>query len=89
MDALDAGADDMKTSDEEYEIFTDPKSMDAVRDALQEKGYDLDTAEVRLFPENTTEVPEDKIPQYTGLIDELEENDDVQDVYEAATLPEE
>ncbi|MEY2348882.1 YebC/PmpR family DNA-binding transcriptional regulator [Lentilactobacillus buchneri] len=89
MDALDAGADDMKTSDDEFEIFTDPKSMDDVRDALQEKGYDLDTAEVRLFPENTTEVPEDKISQYTGLIDELEENDDVQDVYEAATLPEE
>lgn len=89
MDALDAGADDMKTSDEEYEVFTDPKSMDSVRDALQEKGYDLDTAEVRLFPENTTEVPEDKISQYSGLIDELEENDDVQDVYEAATLPEE
>ncbi|AFS00121.1 YebC/PmpR family DNA-binding transcriptional regulator [Lentilactobacillus buchneri] len=89
MDALDAGADDMKTSDDEFEIFTDPKSMDDVRDALQEKGYDLDTAEVRLFPENTTEVPEDKISQYTGLIDELAENDDVQDVYEAATLPEE
>ncbi|PAK77316.1 YebC/PmpR family DNA-binding transcriptional regulator [Lentilactobacillus parakefiri] len=89
MDALDAGADDMKTSDDEYEIFTDPKAMDDVRDALQEKGYDLDTAEVRLFPENTTEIPEDKISQYTGLIDELEENDDVQDVYEAATLPQE
>ena len=89
MDALDAGADDMKTSDDEYEIFTDPKAMDDFRDALQEKGYDLDTAEVRLFPENTTEVPEDKISQYTGLIDELEENDDVQDVYEAATLPQE
>lgn len=89
MDALDAGADDMKTIDDEFEIFTDPKSMDDVRDALQEKGYDLDTAEVRLFPENTTEVPEDKISQYTGLIDELAENDDVQDVYEAATLPEE
>ncbi len=57
--------------------------------ALQKKGYDTDTAEVRLFPENTTDVPEDKIPQYTGLIDELEENDDVQDVYEAAKLPEE
>ena len=89
MDALDAGADDMKTSDDAYEIFTDPKSMDTVRDALQKKGYDTDTAEVRLFPENTTDVPEDKIPQYTGLIDELEENDDVQDVYEAAKLPEE
>ncbi|MFD1126374.1 YebC/PmpR family DNA-binding transcriptional regulator [Lentilactobacillus raoultii] len=88
MDALDAGADDMKTTDEAFQIFTDPSSMTTVRDELQKKGYDLDTAEVRLFPETTTEVPGDKISQYTGLIDELENNDDVQDVYEAAVLPE-
>ncbi|MTV83232.1 YebC/PmpR family DNA-binding transcriptional regulator [Secundilactobacillus folii] len=87
MDALDAGADDMKTSDDEFEIFTDPSSLTSARDALQQK-YNLDTAEVRMFPENTTEVPEDKISQYQGLIEELENNDDVSDVYEAATLPE-
>ncbi|WP_172189409.1 YebC/PmpR family DNA-binding transcriptional regulator [Lentilactobacillus kribbianus] len=89
MAALDAGADDMKTSDEIFEIFTDPSALPAVRDALQAAGYDLDTAEVTMFPENTTEVPEGKVSQYTGLIDELSENDDVQDVYEAAVLPEE
>lgn len=88
MDALDAGADDMKTSDEMFQIFTDSQSLASARDALQEKGYSLDTAEVRLFPETTTEVPAEKISQYTGLIDELEDNDDVQDVYEAAVLPE-
>ncbi|MFT8387562.1 MAG: YebC/PmpR family DNA-binding transcriptional regulator, partial [Lentilactobacillus hilgardii] len=81
MDALDAGADDMKTTDSEFQIFTDPSSLAAVRDELQKKGYDLDTAEVRMFPETTTEVPGDKISQYSGLIDELENNDDVQDVY--------
>ena len=89
MDALDAGADDLKTSDEVFEIYTDPSSLPEVRDALQAKGYDLDTAEVTMFPETTTEVPEGKVSQYTGLVDELSENDDVQDVYEAAVLPEE
>ncbi|KRK47197.1 YebC/PmpR family DNA-binding transcriptional regulator [Secundilactobacillus kimchicus] len=88
MDALDAGADDMTATDTSFEIFTDPSSLPAVRDALQEKGYDLDTAEVTMFPQNTTPVPEDKISQYQGLIDELEDNDDVADVYEAATMPE-
>ncbi len=88
MDALDAGADDMKTTDDEFQIYTDPSSLGDVRDALQKAGYDLDTAEVRMFPETTTEVPADKTQQYTGLIDELENNDDVQDVYEAAVLPE-
>ena len=88
MEALDAGADDMKVTDDEYQIFTDPSNMVAVRDALQASGYKLDNSEVRLFPQIVTEVPEDKIAQYTGLIDELSENDDVQDVYEAAVLPE-
>ena len=88
MEALDAGADDMKVTDDEYQIFTDPSNMVAVRDALQASGYKLDNSEVRLFPQTVTEVPEDKIAQYTRLIDELSENDDVQDVYEAAVLPE-
>ncbi|MGY5338838.1 YebC/PmpR family DNA-binding transcriptional regulator [Levilactobacillus spicheri] len=88
MDALDAGADDMDTTDDEFTIWTDPSQEIAVRDALQDKGYKLDTAEVRMFPQNTTTVPEDKASQYQGLIDELNSNDDVSDVYEAAVLPE-
>ena len=88
MDALDAGADDMETTDDAFKIYTDPSSVTAVRDALQEKGYSLDTAEARMFPQNTTEVPEAKASQYQGLIDELEDNDDVSDIYEAAVLPE-
>lgn len=88
MDALDAGAVDMETTDDAFKIYTDPSSVTAVRDALQEKGYSLDTAEARMFPQNTTEVPEAKASQYQGLIDELEDNDDVSDIYEAAVLPE-
>ncbi|WP_105957200.1 YebC/PmpR family DNA-binding transcriptional regulator [Apilactobacillus quenuiae] len=87
MDALDAGADDMKASDEKFEIFVTPSDLNDVRDELQKK-YTLDTAEVTMFPQTVTEVPSDKASQYTGLIDELDENDDVQDVYEAAKLPE-
>ncbi|KRM68399.1 YebC/PmpR family DNA-binding transcriptional regulator [Apilactobacillus ozensis] len=87
MDALDAGAEDMKANEDQFEIFTAPSDMTSVRDALQDK-YTLDTSEVKMFPETITEVPSDKVSQYTGLIDELDENDDVQDVYEAAKLPE-
>ncbi|MHA8137968.1 YebC/PmpR family DNA-binding transcriptional regulator [Lactobacillaceae bacterium Scapto_B20] len=86
MDALDAGAEDMKASDDRFEIFTDPSNMQSVRDALQEK-YDLDTAEVKMIPNMESEVPEGKLSQYVALIDELSENDDVQDVYEAAAMP--
>ncbi|UQS85210.1 YebC/PmpR family DNA-binding transcriptional regulator [Apilactobacillus apisilvae] len=86
MDALEAGADDMKASDDKFEIFVTPSDLNTVRDELQKK-YTLDTAEVTMFPQTTTEVPSDKVSQYTGLIDELDENDDVQDVYEAVKLP--
>ena len=88
MDASDAGADDMKASDEKFQIFTDPSSMTSVRDALQEKGYDLDTAEVTMIPENKTEVPSDKVGQYRHLIEELQNNDDVADIYEAGFIAE-
>ena len=88
MDALDAGADDMKADDEKFQIFTDPSSLTDVRDALQKKGYDLDTAEVTMIPENKTKVPSDKVGQYEHLIDELQNNDDVADIYEAGYVDE-
>ena len=88
MDALDAGADDMKATDEKFQIFTDPSSMTSVRDALQDKGYELDTAEVTMIPENKTEVPSDKVGQYRHLIEELQNNDDVADIYEAGYIAE-
>ncbi|SJM44110.1 hypothetical protein YebC [Pediococcus acidilactici] len=86
-DAIEAGADDVQTSDEVFEIYTDPKEFAAVRDALEAKGYDLANAELTMIPETETQVPADKVKQYTGLIDELENNDDVSEVYEAAVLP--
>ena len=89
MDALDAGADDMNTTDDAFEIYTDPTQLAAVRDALQEKGFDLDTAEITMIPENVTKVPSDKAKQYVNLIDELSDNDDVSDVYEAAEVADE
>lgn len=89
MDALDAGAEDMNTEEAAFEIYTVPGDLASVRDALQEKGYDLDTAEVTMIPQNTTAVPADKASQYQHLIDELESNDDVADVYDAGELPEE
>ena len=61
-------------------------SMTSVRDALQEQGYELDTAEVTMIPQNTTVVPSDKVSQYKHLIDELTDNDDVADIYEAGVI---
>ena len=87
MDAVSAGADDMKTFKDRFEIYTTAKNLTKVRDALQKK-YDLDTAEVMMVPKTVTTVPADKADQYKALLDELNSNDDVQAIYQAAKLPE-
>ena len=57
-DVIEAGAEDLQTSDEVFEIYTEPKIFEDVRDALQAK-YDLDSAEITMVPLNTVPVPED------------------------------
>lgn len=84
LDVMDAGGDDLETSDDAFEICTDPKQFTAVRDALEKAGYKLANAELTMIPQNTTPVPADKKEQFSHLIDALEDNDDVSNVYTAA-----
>lgn len=84
-DLMEAGADDLQTSDDAYEIFTDPKEFSAVRDALEAKGYQLANASLTMIPKNTVPVPEDKKEQFEHMIDQLEDDDDVSEVYTAAS----
>lgn len=84
-DLMEAGADDLRTSDDAYEIFTDPKEFSAVRDALEAKGYQLANASLTMIPKNTVPVPEDKKEQFEHMIDQLEDDDDVSEVYTAAS----
>ena len=81
MDALEAGADDIEVEDGVAEIVTAPSDMGAVRDALAEK-YTISSAEVSMVPQTMTELTEEgQINAMTKLLDMLEDNDDVQDVY--------
>ena len=81
MDALEAGADDIEVEDGVAEIVTAPSDMGAVRDALAEK-YTISSAEVSMVPQTMTELTEEgQINAKTKLLDMLEDNDDVQDVY--------
>ena len=84
LDVMDAGGDDLETSDDAFEIYTDPKQFTAVRDALEKAGYKLANAELTMIPQNTTPVTADKKEQFSHLIDALEDNDDVSNVYTAA-----
>lgn len=83
-DMLEAGADDMKTYDDQFEIYTEPKAFPEVRDALEAKGYTFATDEVTMVAQNPMAVPEDKQETLARLVEELEENDDVQAVFTTA-----
>ncbi len=82
MDALDAGAEDFTAQEECFEIMCQPASFAAVRDALEEKGYAFASAEVEKIPQTMVVLTDEKdIISMNKLIDMLEDNDDVQNVY--------
>jgi YebC/PmpR family DNA-binding regulatory protein len=82
MEALEAGAEDMTAEDGFYEIITEPGDFTAVREALESKGYEFVEAEISMIPTTTTKLTDPRqIEQMKKLIDNLEEMDDVQNVY--------
>ncbi len=90
MLALDAGAEDMKAEEDVYEIYTAPSDFSAVREALEQQGLTFLTAEVDKLPQNTVSIDDpDTLKSIQKLLDMLEDNDDVQNVYHNAELPEE
>ena len=89
MAALEAGAEDIDIDDGVIEITTDPNDMGTVRDALAEK-YTISSADVSMVPQTMTELTDDEhIKNMTKLLDMLEDNDDVQDVYHNWEMPDE
>ena len=88
MDALDAGADDFNVEDDCYEIMTSPEAFSATRDALDKKGYTFVQAEINYIPQTTTTIDnEEDAKKMERLIDMLEENDAVQNVYHTWEMP--
>lgn len=88
--ALEAGAEDFNAEDGVYEITTAPNDLGAVRDALEAAGYSFLSAEVAYVPTTTTLLSDpDDITKMEKLIDILEENDDVQDIWHNWEMPEE
>lgn len=90
MTALDAGAEDFAAEDDAFEITTDPNDFSAVREALEAAGYSFISAEVDMIPQNTIAVSDEETAmKINRLIENLEDNDDVQNVWHNADLPEE
>lgn len=88
MDALEAGADDIEVNEDYYEITTSPEAFHEVRDALEQK-YVLSSAEVAMVPQTMADLTDEKqITMMTKLLEALEDNDDVQEVFHNWNAPE-
>ena len=78
---LEAGADDLKNEDDVFEITAEPEAFDDIEAALGEKGIETVSAEVTMVPDNTVKVEGDAAVKMQKMLDALDENDDVQEVY--------
>ena len=79
--ALEAGADDVRDQETEWEVITDPLAFEAVKRAIDQKGWKYLEARVGMIPQNTIKLEAGKAEQMLKLMEKLEDNDDVQNLY--------
>lgn len=88
MMALDAGAEDFNSDEEEvFIITTSPDDFGVVREALEAEGLEFLEAAVKMIPDTYTEIDEDAAKKFQKMLDLLEDDDDVQEVYHNAEFP--
>jgi YebC/PmpR family DNA-binding regulatory protein len=87
--AIDAGADDVRTSDQSYEILTEPGRLEAVRAALDAHQIAQESAELSMIPTSTVTVESGDVSKVLRLMEALEDHDDVQQVYANFDIPDE
>jgi transcriptional/translational regulatory protein YebC/TACO1 len=85
--AIEAGADDVQVEADSVEVSTDPAAFEAVRAALEQLGVSIENAELTMQPRQTVAVEEDKAAAVLRLLEALEEDDDVQQVYANFDIP--
>jgi YebC/PmpR family DNA-binding regulatory protein len=86
--AIEAGAEDVRTEGDVYEVLCDPGEFMGVREALEKAGIKYQSAELTMIPTNSVTLDESDARKTLRLIDALEDNDDVQDVYANFDIPE-
>ena len=88
MSAIDAGAEDVSEVPEAFEIYSDPSEYSSVRNALEDAGYAFVSSEIELIPQTTVKLDEEQAEKFVKLLDMMDDNDDVQNVYHNAEFPE-
>ena len=87
--AIDAGAEDVREDDSNYEIITEPKDFEAVKAAIEAQSLPYIAAEITMLPQSTVNLQGKEAEQMVTLMETLEDCDDVQKVYTNADIPEE
>jgi len=88
LQAIDAGADDVRVESGFVEVYTGPTDLDKVRRQLAEAGLKIDSAELSMLPKNSIAVDDKSAAQTLRLLDTIDDLDDVQKVYSNADFPE-
>src|SRR5215210_950064 len=86
--AADAGAEDVSLDGDVWQVTTDPAALTDVRTALEAAGFTIASAEMTLLPKNRNDVDDDTARRLLKMVDVLEDDDDVQDVYFNFEIPE-
>lgn len=87
--AIDAGAEDVREDNGNYEVITAPKDFEVVKTAVEKKSIPYIVAEITMFPQSTVNLKGKEAEQMVKLMETLEDCDDVQKVYTNADIPEE
>lgn len=88
LEAIEAGAEDITTEDDVYEIITTPEDFKGVCNHLQSHGYVFEDSEITLIPQTYTSLAEQDEEKMLKLIDMLEDEEDIQDIHHNLKLSE-
>ena len=86
---LEAGAEDLEPADDLFEIHTSPDAFESVREALEKNKIQTESAEITMLPKSTVKLEGKQAEQMLRLMEALEDNEDVQNVYANFDISEE
>jgi YebC/PmpR family DNA-binding regulatory protein len=81
LEVLEAGAEDLEYGEEDAVIYTDPSNYEDARKALEEAGYEFESADLAMVPDNEVSLDKKDAKKMLRLMDQLEDHDDIQEVY--------
>lgn len=88
--AIEGGADDVEKEDDSYCVTCEPSSLTAVGEAIKEAGYEIESMEVEMIPQNKVLVEDNNVAsKLLNMVDKFEEHDDVEAVYANFDIPDE